>query len=170
MRLLRSGSANFRPCKLCWQLMKYEPSWPRNCVCCKRVLTIARKMINYWRTWRRHTRTWRPSGQQLPRAGHAKSYRCETIIYVEGLHAALLSASVMPGALLNGIEVAKYASNIIYTSVATHSLLCVIKIINYWAHGQLHVQGLGFTTEMQNRETRKFSGGWRMRVSLARYV
>ena len=31
------------------------------------------------------------------------------------------------------------------------------------------MQGLGFNTEMQNRETKKFSGGWRMRVSLARY-
>ncbi|XP_067112628.1 ATP-binding cassette sub-family F member 1 [Osmerus mordax] len=28
--------------------------------------------------------------------------------------------------------------------------------------------GLSFTTEMQNRATKKFSGGWRMRVSLAR--
>lgn len=30
--------------------------------------------------------------------------------------------------------------------------------------------GLGFTREMQNRATKNFSGGWRMRVSLARYI
>ena len=28
--------------------------------------------------------------------------------------------------------------------------------------------GLGFTEEMQGRKTSKFSGGWRMRISLAR--
>ena len=32
------------------------------------------------------------------------------------------------------------------------------------------VQGLGFSVEMQGRATKKFSGGWRMRVSLARSV
>jgi ATP-binding cassette, subfamily F, member 1 len=30
------------------------------------------------------------------------------------------------------------------------------------------LSGLGFTTEMQARATQKFSGGWRMRISLAR--
>lgn len=34
----------------------------------------------------------------------------------------------------------------------------------------MYAQGLGFNKEMQGRATRKFSGGWRMRVSLARYV
>ena len=30
------------------------------------------------------------------------------------------------------------------------------------------LSGLGFDSEMQDRETKKFSGGWRMRISLAR--
>ena len=37
-------------------------------------------------------------------------------------------------------------------------------------HTRTHTQGLSFTVEMQGRATRKFSGGWRMRVSLARWV
>lgn len=32
------------------------------------------------------------------------------------------------------------------------------------------LSGLGFTTEMQARPCKNFSGGWRMRVSLARYI
>ena len=30
------------------------------------------------------------------------------------------------------------------------------------------LHGLGFTTQMQHMKTREFSGGWRMRVALAR--
>jgi len=30
------------------------------------------------------------------------------------------------------------------------------------------LQGLGFTHQMQSKSTKDFSGGWRMRVSLAR--
>jgi len=30
------------------------------------------------------------------------------------------------------------------------------------------LHGLGFTTQMQKMKTREFSGGWRMRVALAR--
>lgn len=30
------------------------------------------------------------------------------------------------------------------------------------------LNGLGFTIEMQNRKTKEFSGGWRMRLALAR--
>jgi ATP-binding cassette, subfamily F, member 2 len=30
------------------------------------------------------------------------------------------------------------------------------------------LHGLGFTAEMQNKKTREFSGGWRMRIALAR--
>lgn len=32
------------------------------------------------------------------------------------------------------------------------------------------LNGLGFTTAMQHKKLRDFSGGWRMRVALARYV
>lgn len=31
------------------------------------------------------------------------------------------------------------------------------------------LHGLGFTTKMQNTPTKDFSGGWRMRIALARY-
>ena len=30
------------------------------------------------------------------------------------------------------------------------------------------LHGLGFTAEMQAKKTREFSGGWRMRIALAR--
>lgn len=30
------------------------------------------------------------------------------------------------------------------------------------------LHGLGFTSEMQNKKTKDFSGGWRMRIALAR--
>ena len=48
------------------------------------------------------------------------------------------------------------AVSIIYRVIAILSIIIIL------------IKGLGFTTEMQNRETKKFSGGWRMRVSLAR--
>ncbi|XP_063233025.1 ATP-binding cassette sub-family F member 3 [Bacillus rossius redtenbacheri] len=36
------------------------------------------------------------------------------------------------------------------------------------ARASIILNGLGFTTEMQQRKTREFSGGWRMRLALAR--
>lgn len=36
------------------------------------------------------------------------------------------------------------------------------------AAGILH--GLGFTSKMQQTPTKDFSGGWRMRIALARFV
>lgn len=32
------------------------------------------------------------------------------------------------------------------------------------------LHGLGFTAKMQKTPTKDFSGGWRMRIALARYV
>lgn len=32
------------------------------------------------------------------------------------------------------------------------------------------LHGLGFTAKMQQTPTKDFSGGWRMRIALARYV
>lgn len=34
--------------------------------------------------------------------------------------------------------------------------------------GNRLLQGLSFTADMQTRKTRTFSGGWRMRIALAR--
>lgn len=36
------------------------------------------------------------------------------------------------------------------------------------ANARAILGGLGFTAEMQNQATKEFSGGWRMRISLAR--
>uniref|UniRef100_A0A8C4QPX3 ATP-binding cassette, sub-family F (GCN20), member 1 n=1 Tax=Eptatretus burgeri TaxID=7764 RepID=A0A8C4QPX3_EPTBU len=46
--------------------------------------------------------------------------------------------------------------------------LSVIGAASAEARARRILAGLGFTTEMQNRATWHFSGGWRMRVSLAR--
>lgn len=36
------------------------------------------------------------------------------------------------------------------------------------ARAALILHGLGFTADMQNKKAREFSGGWRMRIALAR--
>ena len=36
------------------------------------------------------------------------------------------------------------------------------------AKASVILNGLGFNPEMQSRKTREFSGGWRMRIALAR--
>lgn len=36
------------------------------------------------------------------------------------------------------------------------------------ARASIILSGLGFTPEMQSRATKTFSGGWRMRLALAR--
>lgn len=36
------------------------------------------------------------------------------------------------------------------------------------ARASIILNGLGFTTTMQNQPTKEFSGGWRMRLALAR--
>lgn len=36
------------------------------------------------------------------------------------------------------------------------------------ARASIILNGLGFTSEMQSRATKTFSGGWRMRLALAR--
>ncbi len=49
-----------------------------------------------------------------------------------------------------------------------HTELDVIGAYSAEARARRILAGLGFTVEMQGRATNKFSGGWRMRVSLAR--
>lgn len=61
---------------------------------------------------------------------------------------------------------------IIYFSadVSVTLLYLLIKAIfqNYYLTDQGHFQGLSFTPEMQKKATKTFSGGWRMRIALAR--
>ena len=56
----------------------------------------------------------------------------------------------------------------ICVSVQVYEELNAIGADSAEARARRILAGLGFTVEMQGRATRKFSGGWRMRVSLAR--
>ena len=42
--------------------------------------------------------------------------------------------------------------------------------MNYHAELERTLQGLGFTAEDFNRPTKEFSGGWRMRIELAKLL
>ena len=69
------------------------------------------------------------------------------------------------GSIVEGVLHMQYVSIVVCPSVRLSVRLSVCLCV--CGHC---LQGLGFTVEMQGRATMKFSGGWRMRVSLARCI
>ena len=62
--------------------------------------------------------------------------------------------------------------NHVTASISPHQVYEELRVIGAAAaeaKARRILAGLSFTPEMQNRPTKRFSGGWRMRVSLARY-